>query len=138
MFDCPLIKNVWSQVCKEIYDVFVQDLNLTPLSCILGLHPALNLNSCTLRLLDVLLFGAKRCILLQWISDKPPDLSQWLQSLRELITLEVMTYWLKNKPLLFYKIWSPFLSYTGVESAQTLQKGLYGLIWSDIPRGSNT
>lgn len=137
IFDCPFIKNFWRKVCKEISGIFGKKLDLTPLFCILGLHPALHLKSCMLRLLDVL-FSPRRCILLQWISDKPPKLLQWLQGIMELIPLEAMTYWLKDKPLLFYKTWNPFLNYIGMESAQTQQKGLYGLIWSDIPKKNHT
>lgn len=33
-----------------------------------------------------------------------------------------------------YKICNPTLNYIGTESAQTLQRGLYGLIWTDIPK----
>lgn len=106
--------------------MFGTNLDLNPVSCILGLHSTLCLKPCMLKLLDVLLFSARRCILVQWISDKPPKLSQWLPGMIELIPLEAMIDWLKDKPLMFYRIWDPFLKYIGSEGAQTLQKGLYG------------
>lgn len=132
IFDCPFIKKFWENVHKEISVILGVNLELKPLSCILGLHSALNLKPHMLKLVDVFLFCARRCILLQWISDKPPKLSQWLQGIMELIPLEAMTYWIKDKPSMFYKIWEPFLDHIGAEKAQTLRRGLYGLIWTDI------
>ena len=81
--------------------MFGKNLDLKPL---LGLHSALNLKLHMLKLLDVLLLGAQRCILLQQISDKLPNLSKWLQGIIELIPLESMTYWFKDKLSMFYKI----------------------------------
>lgn len=69
-------------------------------------------------------------------ADKHRKVSQWLQGIKELITLEAMTF--KEKPPMFYRIRDPFLNYIGTESAKILQKGPYGLIWTGISREAHT
>ena len=80
----PLFKKIWRKVCRETSDIFGKELDLTPLTCILGLHPALNLNPCIF--IQMFFFWCQ---------------TQWLQGILVLIPLEAVTYWLKDKHLLF-------------------------------------
>ena len=135
ILDCPFIDDFWVNICKEIDVIFKNKLTLTPVGCVLGLNPkALGLGSSKLRLLEVLLFNARRCILLLWISDSVPTISQWTRSVLELLPLEAINFWLRDMPFRFFKIWDPFLDYIGEDGARTLQSGLYGLAWSEISK----
>ena len=135
IFGCPFINDFWVNVCKEVNIIFEKELVLDPIFCILGLHTAaLNLASSSLKLLKVLLYSARRCVLLQWISDSAPTISQWTRSVMELIPLEAISFWLKDKPFKFFQIWNPFLDYIGEDGARALQSGLYGLAWTDISK----
>ena len=121
IFECPLINGFWIKVCKEIDIIFKRKLALEPISCILGVQrAALNLSPPSMKLLKVLLFNARRCILLQWISDSVPTISHWTRSIMELLPLEAIRFWLNDKPFRFFQIWDPFLEYVGDDGAQAL------------------
>lgn len=55
MYFCPSMNQSWRKVSKRISNIFGEEQNLNPY--VLGSQPPLNLICCTLRLLDVLLFG---------------------------------------------------------------------------------
>ena len=121
------MNDFWVDICKE------------PIFRILGIQSAaLILCPSSLKLLQLLIFNARRCILLQWISDSVPTVTHWIQSVMEFILLEAKSFWLKEKPFHFFGIWDPFLDYIVDEGAQALRNGLYGLAWSDIPRYIST
>lgn len=74
----PLIIYIiyWTTVIRKISAMFGKNLNLTPLSCILGLHSALNLKPNRLKLIYILLFGTSSFTLLQWVSYKHSNLRE--------------------------------------------------------------
>lgn len=70
-----------------------------------------------------------RCVLLQWISDKSPELSQWLQSVVRPGWRRTQSYFI-NPLTSFLKL---YWSWNGVDIIDH-----FGLIWSDLPRTSFT
>lgn len=135
IFECPVINDFWVKICSEINTVFEKNLDIHPILCILGIQSvALTLSPASLKLLKVLLFSARRCVLLQWISEAAPTVAQWTKCVMELIPLEAISFWHKDKPFEFFHIWDPFLKYIGDEGAQALRSGLYGLAWSEISK----
>lgn len=137
-----LYKVFWSDVVQEINNILRISLDLDPLVCILGILPHNTWNSSKIQLLKILLFTARCCILLQWISEMSPTKTQWTKSILDIMPLEALSSFLKNKPLQFYKIWDPFLSHLGDSLCRTLKGGLCGIIgmrmsWTQILLGAS-
>ncbi len=79
-WECNLISRFWSNVAQELGKIFSLTVTKDSGLFILGLHSkTLSLSRSDFRLCDKLLFLARRCILKQWISDKPPTVTQWYQ-----------------------------------------------------------
>ena len=123
------IHDFWNAVLKEINDILGQTVNISPLSCILGLHNPSNISPNLLKLLKILLFCARRCILLTWVSEEPPSITQWISSVLVFMPLEALSFYLREEPFHFYKVWSPFIAYLGPESLQAITAGFCGLAW---------
>ena len=85
--------------------IFNIDLEMDPLSLILGLPSGNVTTVANKRLYNLLTFAARKNILLQWISDKSPSIKGWSQIVFELIPLEHLTCILHTKIDQFYQIW---------------------------------
>lgn len=102
---------------------------------ILGLpSKTLSLSRTDFRLCDKLLCLARRCILKQWISDKPPTVTQWYQETYKVLPLERLTARMKGDDSLFERTWSAFLRYLPPALRDTVNKGRYTIDWNTPPR----
>lgn len=61
--------------------------------------------------LNVLTYSAWKSILLKWICNKPPTVSEWHKVIFELLPMEYLIYWSRSKTGIFYHIWTPVLDY---------------------------
>lgn len=75
-------------------------------------------------LLQILLHCARKCILLQWITDITPSVAQWISIAKGLIPNEAYSKALRDKPVKFHRIWDPFLKFLGVEAEYMLSLGI--------------
>lgn len=76
-WECHLIVRFWSNVAQELSKIFSFKITKDPGLFILSLpSKSLSLSKTNFKLCDKLLFLARRCILKQWIRDKPPTVTQ--------------------------------------------------------------
>ena len=77
-WECRFISRFWSNVAQELSKIFSLKVTKDSGFFILGLpSKTLSLSRSDFTLCDKLLFLARRCILKQWISEKPPTVTQW-------------------------------------------------------------
>ena len=104
--------------------IFHKDLEMDPMSLILGLPSRKMTNTASKRLYNVLTFAARKNIIVQWISDKGPSVSGWRKVIFELFPLEYLTCILHDKVNQFYKIWQPYLNYIGPDLSSLIFQGV--------------
>ena len=111
-WECHMISRFWSNVAQELSKMFSSKVTKDPGLFILGLpSKTLSLSRSNFRLSDKLLFLDRRCILKQWISDRPPTVTQWYQETYKVLPLERLTAQMKGDDSWFERTWSPFLRY---------------------------
>lgn len=130
LWDCVHINKFWGDVLKEINVIVGETVSISPLFCILGMDPP-DISTTKLTLVNILLFCARRCILLKWVSEESPNVTQWINGVLEFMPLEALSFYLKEEPYKFDKIWGPFMTYLGPNCLETLTKGVCGLAWRE-------
>lgn len=129
LWSCPHILQFWESVIDKLRLIFRYQLQLGARTCLLGLNDELPDNFRNRDLLHILLHCARKCIMVLWISDRVPSLSQWTQTIISIIPMEAFSTALKNKPFLFHRTWDPFLDSLDASAAQRLRLGLIDLAW---------
>lgn len=129
LWDCPPILQFWESILDKLCTIFKCHLNLSARTCLLGLEDELPRRFVKRKLLHILLHCARKCLMVQWISDEAPSHHQWLQTVIAIIPMEAFSTLLMNKPYAFYKTWDPFLNYLDFSSAQRLRSGLLSMAW---------
>lgn len=104
--------------------IFHADIEMDPLSLILGFPSEHLKTAANKRLYSILTFAARKNILLQWVSDRTPTVGGWRKIIFELIPLEYLTYVVHHSVEQFYRMWHPFLDYIGPDLSAILFKGL--------------
>ena len=113
-------------VCDTISSIHGVAFPLDPEVCLLGNFTNTNLRqSHTIKLTEILLAIAKKCIALKWKLDSSLPVAMWLSEVNSCIPLEKITYCLRNKLKTFYRIWQPFIDYMENLPHITLIKSLY-------------
>lgn len=94
-----------------------------PKHMLLGIYNdmALDKNKKTSKFLT---FGARKCILLNWLVDKASSRSLWHRVILEYVSLDYLTCASYNKDVLFYRGRDPFLIYMGLDIASILIRGI--------------
>lgn len=109
---CIKLQGFWQGVCEAISQIHNITFPIDPELCLLGNFTNSNLtHSHSIKLTELLLVIAKKCIAAKWKSDLPLPIGMWLSEVKSCIPLERVTYSLRNKVDHFYKIWQPFLDY---------------------------
>lgn len=130
-WECHLIARFWSNVAQELSKIFSLKVRKDSGLFILSLpSKTLSLSRTDFKLCDKLLFLARRCILKQWISDKPPTVTQWYQEAYKVLPLERLTARMKGDDNWFEGTWSAFLKYLPPLLRDTVNKGKYALDWN--------
>lgn len=76
--------------------------------------------------LNVLTYVARKSILLKWICNKPPTVSEWHKVIFKLLRMKYLTYWSRGKIGIFSHIWTLFLNYVGPR--------ISNIFWKVLPR----
>ncbi len=105
---CPALGPFWSAVFETFSYICVKEIELDPIVAVFGvasenllLPPGQS---------DALVFSsllARRLILLQWKSNKPPTHVKWVESVMAYLKLEKLKYSTQGS----IKVWRPFLLY---------------------------
>lgn len=120
---CNKIQRFWLGVSEEVSKVLGVSVVPDPASFLLGMSPPVSLDKYKMRLFNFLLFNARKCILLKWISDKAPSVRMWHRTILEYVSLDYLTCIVHNKSGVFHKIWEPFLAYIDFDIASILTRG---------------
>ena len=104
LWSCPHIQQFWIAIAQQLDKIFKRTLHLGARTCVFGLPDELPADLHNTKLLHILLHCARKCILLMWISDKPPTLQRWLCNVTNIIPIEAFSMALKDKPFTFYRI----------------------------------
>ena len=62
-------------------------------------------------MVDLCLLQARRSIALCWKNVNAPTIGFWLRNLTTSLAHEKLTYVIRKKPAVFYKIWERFLNF---------------------------
>ncbi len=89
------------------------ELQLDPVSLLLGHPSGRTTNMYKKKLYNVLTLGARK-ILLHWILDKAPTIVGWHKIIMEYIPLDFLTCLWHFKFYVFNRTWKPFLDYVDV------------------------
>lgn len=112
IWECPHVKIFWEKVINLLSQIIGDVISLHPKICILNIYPNNFVPAANNRtLLTIGLLEAKRCIAMCWKNQKICGLSQWLNGLTSILTMEKITYALRNKLDKFWAIWSKFYNF---------------------------
>lgn len=103
---CPKLWGFWQAVCDTLSSIHGVVFPMDGEICLLGNLANLKIIM-LLKLAEILLVIAKKCIASTWKSDIPLPIGMWLSEINSFIPLEKITYWSRNKSKAFYKIWQP-------------------------------
>jgi len=67
-----------------------------------------------MKLTEIVLTIAKKCIALKWKADTDVPIGLWLSEICSCLPLENITYSMRSKGELFDKIWKPLLNYINI------------------------
>lgn len=106
------MKVFWEKVINLLSQIIGDVIPLDPTLCILNVYPNNFVPAVNIRaLLTIGLLKAKRCTAKCWKVTKICELSQWLNGLRSILTLEKITHALRNKLDNFWAVWSKFYNF---------------------------
>ncbi|CAI5678295.1 unnamed protein product [Oreochromis niloticus] len=98
-WSCLKLQEYWSNVLSEMEKIFGCELEMDPMSLILGLPSRRLISKNNRRLYCVLTYAARKNILLQWINEKAPTIKGCQRVVLDLVPLEYLTA-LKNRSIL--------------------------------------
>lgn len=109
-WDCSKIKPFWVEVHKAIVAILNIKIPLQPHT--LFFENCNNLSRIQNKyLFSILLTAAKKAITRCWLLPDPPTVSQWNTIIREMYTMEAITFSLKLKKSVFVHLWSGWVKY---------------------------
>lgn len=97
---------------------------MEPMSLILGLPSNYAKTAAGKRLNNILIFAARKNILLHWVNDTIPFVCCWCKIILKLIPQEYLTNINHDNADQFYGVWSLFLDYIEPDRSSTLLKVL--------------
>ena len=132
-WECKCISRFWSQVARELSDIFKVKIKKDPGAFILGLpSKEINLTPLQFKLLDKLLLSARKCILINWIAEKPPTVQMWYREIFGVLPHERLSAGARGTETAFQLVWAPLLTYFPAEISRILLKAQCPLDWVDI------
>ena len=129
IWSCDHIQDFWAKIVSKLSLFFNEEMVLDPICLLLGApHPQIKRTN-RRKLLFILTYAARKSILLKWISNKSPTLSDWHKVIFSLLPMEYLTYWAKGKIGVFFDIWAPFFDYVGPR--------ISNIFWKTFPKPRN-
>ncbi|CAI5664649.1 unnamed protein product [Oreochromis niloticus] len=130
LWTCSKISKFWLCVTKELKGIFKSRIQRDPAQYLLGLpisnkFPDKNKHI----LLCKLLFLARKCILFNWINEKPPTITQWYKEIFRVLPMERLSAKLSGNDDIFWDIWRPLLDYLPDDLKKTILIGTTPLHW---------
>lgn len=119
LWQCPKIQQFWTQVVKFLHDTMGSPIMLQPKQCLLGTFPDPELNKFTKIFLHESLFSARKVIARVWMRPTPPEFSQWVIEVNNVLPYKKLIYSHRGCPTKYEKIWERWVksSETCINSA---------------------
>ena len=110
----------WRAVCTEVATSVAQQVSVNPLMCLLGKIPvSLKKNE---EVVQSLLMMARKAIMVKWIMDDPPTVTQWKSLISEVLTLVKLGHYVDGRTHLFLQKWEKPLERLGLDHNLGLYK----------------
>lgn len=94
----PLVQGFWQKVCHFISDIHGVSFPPDPEVCLLGNYTNSNITQDNaIRLTEILLIIAKKCIAIKWKSDTVIPINLWLSEVNNCVPLEKNNILVKKK-----------------------------------------
>lgn len=123
LWSCRKIQQFWFSIKGELDKIFSIITDCNPLYMLLGMMNNNIKKKCERQLYMMLTFCARKCVLLNWISDKAPSKTQWQRTVLEYISLDFLTSKLNNRENTFHRIWDPYMLYAGLDISAIFSRG---------------
>lgn len=123
MWSCLKVHSFWEEVTQFITSLLKIPIPQTVSVCLLGLVGTLAHRTATKTLIRLLLFYARKAILLTWKQSEAPSLNSWKSLINSAIPLIKMTYHSSGCNAKFNKVWKIWLEFISTNAAQ--EQGLY-------------
>lgn len=118
LWSCPKVHSFWVEVTQFITALSTIPIPLTVPVCLLGLVGSLAHRTATKTLIGLLLFYARKAILLKWKKPDAPSLTSWKALVNSTIPLYKVAYHSRGCTAKFDKIWKLWLDSTSTNAAQ--------------------
>lgn len=105
---CPRLSCYWSTIVEFINERLQLEIPLKAELALLGIQDDDQRPRYTKLLLSLLLFYAKKEILLKWTSHLPPTLGSWENSINAILPMYKLTYMSRGCPQKYTKVWQPW------------------------------
>ena len=129
-WECPKIARFWSCVTRELSSIMKCTICKDPGQYLLGLPSTSGvLDPTRAKLLNKLLCVARKCILFNWIQEKPPSVTQWYREIYKVLPMERLSAKLKDRENYFMKVWQPLIDYLPRDLSTLISKGSDTLDW---------
>ena len=110
IWKCKHFQIFWKKIIDTTSTILHKKIPLDPEICILGLIPeTLALRTHESKLLNLCLIHAKRVIARHWKSVNCPSYNMWIKELSSCLSIERLTYTIKQKGHIFHNIWNSFI-----------------------------
>lgn len=112
---CPVLKSFWEDVHNTIREVLCYDIEFTCLSFYLG-NIDLESPRSDIYLLKVFMAASKKAISRRWLCREPPTVNQWIDIIKNIQSMERMTFSLrlqKDKGDALWVKWETYLTQRG-------------------------
>lgn len=123
LWSCRKIQHLWYVIGRKINKMLAINVECKPLYMLLGISTASIPDKYKRKLDKMLTFCARKCILLNWVTDKVPSKIHWLRIILEYLSLDFLTCRLHDKKNSFHKIWEPFMTYMDLDISAILTRG---------------
>lgn len=109
IWECKKIGKFWREVTDKIATILSVNIPLNSKMILLHLHPTdLKLRTKEYAFIDFAILQAKRVIAFNWKKTDSPTIGVWIENMAQCMSLERITYILKNKLEVYEEIWKPF------------------------------
>jgi len=109
---CTKVNCFWFKILNIISQIISKAIPLDPKLCILHVCPLNFKITKHERLLLILCLLEAKCVIAStWKKEERPGVSQWIKGMTSHLALEKITYFLKNKPDIFWSIWKVFYNF---------------------------
>lgn len=109
LWSCPRIQSFWTEVTKFIETLLMIHVPLKVSICLLGLVGRLACRRATRTLIGLLLFYARKALLIKWKQPEVPTLNSWKSLINSVVPLYKAAYLTRSCPAKFDKIWHVWL-----------------------------